>query len=100
MDPIVFENVSKFYNQKIALNNLTLSLPHNATTAVIGPSGSGKSTLLQLINGLIRPDQGKVFVAGHEIDYNNSPNFEGDWATLCKVPGFFLISRWKKILHY
>lgn len=73
MTPIVFENVSKFYNQKIALKNISLSFRPNATTAIIGPSGSGKSTLVQIINGLIRPNQGRIYVFGKEIDYNNLP---------------------------
>lgn len=73
MEPIVFENVYKYYGQKVALQNISLSIAPNATTAVIGPSGSGKSTLLQLINGLIRPEQGKLFVFGTEIDYDRLP---------------------------
>jgi osmoprotectant transport system ATP-binding protein len=41
----------------------------DVTTAVVGPSGSGKSTLLQLVNGLVRPSQGRVLVFGKPIDY-------------------------------
>jgi len=39
----------------------------------VGPSGSGKSTLLQLINGLVRPNQGKISVFGKAIDYAHLP---------------------------
>ncbi|MFQ5752754.1 MAG: ATP-binding cassette domain-containing protein [bacterium] len=73
MEPIVFEHIQKAYNQKVALHKFSLSIGHNKTTGVIGPSGSGKSTLIQLINGLIRPDRGKVYVFGKEIDYDNLP---------------------------
>jgi osmoprotectant transport system ATP-binding protein len=72
-NPIVFENVSKYYQQKIALQNVTINFPVNVTTAVIGPSGCGKSTLLQLINGLLRPECGKVFVFSEPLDYENLP---------------------------
>jgi len=74
MDPIIFENVSKYYNQKIVLQNINLSIPLDATTAVIGPSGCGKSTLLQLINGLLRPERGKVFVFSQPLDYDHLPS--------------------------
>ncbi len=73
MEPIVFKNVSKLYDKKAVLDNLTLFFPLNKTTAIIGPSGSGKSTLLQLINGLLRPSQGHIYVFNHEIDYKNLP---------------------------
>ena len=67
MHPIVFENVNKTYSGKIALQVISLAFPENKTTAVIGPSGSGKSTLIQLINGLIRPDSGALYVFGKKI---------------------------------
>ena len=70
MDPIIFDNVQKTYGDKVALDHLNLSIEKNKTTAVIGPSGSGKSTLIQLINGLIRPSEGRISVFGGEIDYN------------------------------
>ena len=73
MSSIAFENVSKSYREKIALENITLTFQPNKTTAVIGPSGSGKSTLLQLINGLIRPDNGQVSVFDKKINYDNLP---------------------------
>lgn len=41
---------------------MNLSFAAGATTAIVGASGSGKTTLLQLINGLVRPDEGQVQV--------------------------------------
>ena len=73
MDPIIFDKVQKTYGDKVALDQLNLSIEKNKTTAVIGPSGSGKSTLIQLINGLIRPSEGRISVLGGEIDYNELP---------------------------
>ena len=73
MSSIAFDNVSKSYHEKIALKNITLTFQPNKTTAVIGPSGSGKSTLIQLINGLLRPDNGQVSVFDKKINYDNLP---------------------------
>ncbi|SCG54870.1 ABC transporter ATP-binding protein [Micromonospora halophytica] len=47
-----------------ALNGVSLSVPPGTVTAVIGPSGSGKSSLLAVAATLIRPDRGRVVVAG------------------------------------
>ncbi len=71
MSSIAFDNVSKSYLKKIALKNISITFQPNKTTAVIGPSGSGKSTLIQLINGLLRPDQGQVSVFDKKINYDN-----------------------------
>jgi osmoprotectant transport system ATP-binding protein len=73
MPQIVLENVCKSYGTEPALQDVSLSLADDVTTAVVGPSGSGKSTLLQTINGLVRPDRGTVSVFGKPIDYERLP---------------------------
>jgi len=60
-------NVSKVYSGKYALRDINLTIEKGETLAVIGGSGSGKSTLLQLLVGLIRPDQGEIYIGGQEI---------------------------------
>jgi osmoprotectant transport system ATP-binding protein len=73
MGQIAMENVTKEYGTEKALQGITLSFADDVTTAVVGSSGSGKSTLLQLINGLVRPGGGTVFVFGKPIDYRHLP---------------------------
>jgi NitT/TauT family transport system ATP-binding protein len=50
-----------------ALSGVDLSVAKGDFVSVIGPSGCGKSTLLRIIDGLIKPDQGRVLVDGKEI---------------------------------
>lgn len=71
MYPVVFENVSKQYGGKEVLSVINLEIPENKITAVIGKSGSGKSTILKMINGLVKPSSGKIFIFGKEINYND-----------------------------
>ena len=59
-------NVSKIYDGKYALRDINLNIKKGETLAVIGGSGSGKSTLLQLLIGLIRPDNGEIYINGQE----------------------------------
>jgi phospholipid/cholesterol/gamma-HCH transport system ATP-binding protein len=61
------ENVGVNYGSKIVLHNLSLDIVEGAITCIIGLSGAGKSTILRLLNGLRRPDQGRVIVQGAEI---------------------------------
>lgn len=69
---IKLENVSYVYMQggpfeKMALNNINLEIGDGEFIGLIGHTGSGKSTLIQLLNGLIKPTEGRVRVAGFDL---------------------------------
>ena len=68
---IKVENLYKYYpmgkEKYPALKNINLSINKGEFVAIIGPSGSGKSTLLNIIGGLDRPSEGKVYVNGEDI---------------------------------
>lgn len=69
---IKLENVSYVYMQggpfeKTALNDINLEIGDGEFIGLIGHTGSGKSTLIQLLNGLIKPIEGRVRVAGFDL---------------------------------
>ena len=69
MNEMILEcrKLSKIYNKKErALNSISLSLPKGKIIGLLGPNGSGKTTLIKLVNGLITPSEGKVFIDGLE----------------------------------
>jgi len=68
---VEFSNVSLIRGSVRALQDVTVGIPADQTTAVLGASGSGKSTLVQLAIGLLRPDTGRVRVFGEPLDYDN-----------------------------
>ncbi len=57
-------SVTAGYRRRVALENVSLSVPAGAMLALIGPNGSGKSTLLKLLLGLLSPWSGTVSVLG------------------------------------
>ena len=59
------KNLSKKYGRKQALDNITLSLESGRIIGLLGPNGSGKTTLIKLINGLLAPTGGKLFINGN-----------------------------------
>src|SRR5512143_3577133 len=61
------EQVSRRFGGTQALYPLDLRLPPGRTTVLLGPSGCGKSTLLRLMNGLLRPDTGRVLFDGQVL---------------------------------
>jgi putative ABC transport system ATP-binding protein len=73
MDPSLIEvqNVYKSYRRDSleipVLRNISLTIPGGEFVAFMGPSGSGKTTLLNLIAGIDKPTEGKIFVAGTNV---------------------------------
>ena len=64
---IEFHQVSKQFEQRTAVDNLTLTIAKGEFTVLIGASGSGKSTTLKMINRLVEHDTGYIRFAGEEI---------------------------------
>lgn len=66
---IRFENVTKSYKDKKALDGIDLEIKHGEFVSIVGQSGAGKSTLLKLIFGEEKADQGKILI--DEVDVMN-----------------------------
>ena len=69
---IRLENVSHVYgrktpNEHLALKNINLEIKEGEFVGIIGHTGSGKSTLVQLLNGLLQPTDGTVYVDGTDL---------------------------------
>ena len=59
-------NIYKSFKDRLLLNNINFEVNKGETLVIIGGSGSGKSTLLKLLIGLLRPEQGQIFIDGKE----------------------------------
>jgi osmoprotectant transport system ATP-binding protein len=64
---IELAGVTKRYGAHAALDGVSLEVNAGEFVALVGGSGSGKTTLLKTVNGLIRPDAGRVSVAGEDV---------------------------------
>ncbi|MBB5324730.1 zinc transport system ATP-binding protein [Anoxybacillus tepidamans] len=61
------EHVSFRYEKENVLEDVTFSVPKGAFVGLVGPNGSGKSTLLKCILGLLKPQQGNIYLFGTPI---------------------------------
>ncbi|MDP6570462.1 MAG: ATP-binding cassette domain-containing protein [Candidatus Marinimicrobia bacterium] len=68
---IELKNISKAYNEKEVLRDISFSIPHGQAVAIVGKSGAGKSVLLKCLIGLIKPDGGTIYVDNKLINSMN-----------------------------
>ena len=61
------KNVTKSYNKKKILDNVSLNLNRGESVALLGPNGAGKTTLFYIIMGLIKRDVGSILLDKNEI---------------------------------
>ncbi len=65
---IHYENISKRYDDAVAITNLNLEIKQGELVVFLGPSGSGKSTLLKMVNRMVGHDDGRILWKGQEIE--------------------------------
>lgn len=67
MEKLVVKNVSKTFDENKVLENVSVTLKEGELVSLLGISGSGKTTLFNIISGLMKPDEGEVFLDGRNI---------------------------------
>ena len=55
-------NLSKFYKNKLAVDNINFKVNENQIIGLLGPNGCGKTTTIAMILGLLKPSSGKVLI--------------------------------------
>jgi len=70
---VVFDKVSLAFDDKVVLREISFTLIKGHTKIFLGASGSGKSTILKLIVGLLKPDEGVIWVNGERVDGMSEP---------------------------
>lgn len=65
---IEVQNVTKYYGRVRALHNVSFDVKPGEIVGLLGPNGSGKTTLMRILTGFFPPTEGKVLVAGHDVE--------------------------------
>ncbi len=87
--PLEVIELSKTYNNKEAVKNISFKINKNEIVGILGPNGCGKTTTIGMILGLLKPTKGKVLINGFEIEDKrvellNSLNFISPYIELPK----------------
>jgi spermidine/putrescine transport system ATP-binding protein len=69
VEDLTLLNLSKFYGDLAAVDDLTLTIPGGSFFALLGPSGCGKTTTLRMVAGLENPTSGQMFVGAQDITH-------------------------------
>ena len=68
---IQLTDVTKRYDDTIAVENLNLQIERGEIVGMLGHNGAGKSTTLKMIAGLVEPTSGQVLVMGYDMQKEN-----------------------------
>lgn len=87
------ENLVKRYGGIVALNGINLSVGSGKIIGLLGPNGSGKTTLIKIMNGLLKPESGNIYICGNppgveskkQIAYLPDNNFLSSWMTVKQI---------------
>lgn len=98
MNPILeCKGLTKRYGGKNALDQITFSLMPGKIIGLLGPNGSGKTTLIKLLNGLLVPTEGQIFIDGLRpgtetkkfVSYLPERTYLNSWMKVCDIIDFF-----------
>lgn len=89
--------LSKNFNSVKALNNINLTIERGKIIGLLGPNGSGKTTLIKLINGLLVPSSGELFINGQHpgpqtkkiVSYLPERTYLPDWLKVSEAIDLF-----------
>jgi lipopolysaccharide export system ATP-binding protein len=67
MKTLYLQNLVKIYNGKTVVNSVSLNVESSGVVGLLGPNGAGKTTTFYMAIGIIKPDEGKVFIDDEDI---------------------------------
>lgn len=96
-DSIEFKNISVYFQNKVALKNISLSIHKNQNIAIVGKSGSGKTTLINLLPKLLHPQGGQVLIDGVDIEEISTIDLRNHISIVSQDPFLFHASIYENI---
>lgn len=94
---VEFNNLTKEFGKKKALDQISLQIPKGRIIGLLGPNGSGKTTMMKLMNGLIQPSEGEVRIDGITpgkeskklVSYLPEKTYLNEWMKVKDILSFF-----------
>src|SRR5438477_1566999 len=94
------ENLTRTFGDRVAVDRLTLAIPHGKVFGFLGPNGAGKTTTVRMLAALIAPTAGTASVAGHKLGQDNEA-IRRSIGILTETPGLYEhLSAWQNLVFY
>ena len=71
MNLLTAENINKTFDAHKALSDISLEIPKGSIFGLLGPNGAGKTTFIRIINQIIGPDNGKIYIDGEKLNQSH-----------------------------
>lgn len=84
MTSLKVENIEKFYKNRKAVDNVSITVNQGEVVGVLGPNGAGKTTIFSIIIGILKPSAGRIFLGDMEITH--LPTYKRARLGLCYLP--------------
>ncbi|PZS16084.1 MAG: ABC transporter ATP-binding protein [Pseudonocardiales bacterium] len=90
---LVVNDLWRSFGGVVAVQGCSFDVRPNSITGLVGPNGAGKSTVINLVSGLIKPDKGRIYLDGEEIQGHAM-----DWVSRAGLIRTFQVAReWPKL---
>ena len=86
---IEFKNIYKSFKDKHVINDASFTINNGEFVCIIGPSGCGKTTALKMVNRLIKPTKGKIYVDGKDISQEDEIDLRRNIGYVIQQTGLF-----------
>src|SRR6185312_15910603 len=88
MNAIETDKLTRSFGDRIAVDNLTLSIPEGTVFGFLGPNGAGKTTTVRMLSALIAPTSGTARVEGYQVGSNDEA-IRQSVGILTETPGLY-----------
>ena len=66
-EQLIVDGVMKTFKKRMVVKGVSINLKRGESVGLLGPNGAGKTTVFYMITGLIKPDEGSVFIDGYDV---------------------------------
>src|SRR5512136_1240352 len=88
VNAIETSDLSRVFGNRIAVDNLSISIPTGTVFGFLGPNGAGKTTTVRMLSALIAPTSGTAVIAGHKLGEENQ-TIRRSVGILTETPGLY-----------
>ncbi len=67
MEAIKVESLTKYFNQVIAVNQISFLVEQGELFGLLGPNGAGKTTTINILATILKPTSGRAWIAGYDV---------------------------------